>query len=739
MALAVAVGVAMLLATMAIINALGSQNSRGEWMSNPTPYFAQHQRGSQGSPLETTSSKGSIWFLVSTDQFEQQVIVRVDVAATDAHSLVPPGIPRLPGPGQFYASPALAALLRTTPASELGDRFSGTEIGTIGSSALPSPSDLIVVMGDMASTLAHAPGAQRISAFATSSGSGGPDTLGTTGLQVVLGILALVLLFPVLVFIAMATRLSAARREQRFAAMRLAGATLRQVAVIAAVEAVVAALAGVVMGFGLFILVKPALVHVPFAGQPLSAGDLTTGLTDILIVAIGVPFAAAVVARVALRRVRISPLGVTRRVTPSAPRFYRVIPLVAGIAILAFYAAVGRPSSSGGQIQGYLLGFFLIMIGLVLAGPWLTMMGSRIMAKRTSRATLLLAGRRLSDNPRGAFRAISGLILAIFVTSVAFGVISTLLTDHGTAGTGSAASETVADQFAFFQNGSVPTVPSSVTRSLHAIRGVKGVTLVHVAPSGTRIDGHVPDINGLGGDLQYGLVSCADLARTPALGKCQRGATFAALGDDIAFAPLTKSVTVAASTTWPSAHAKSSLGSLPVQIVAVATDGSTSTVARVETVLDRAFPFQSTTSLFGEASLGSQQLLTEMKTASEVVILASLLIAGCSLAVAMVSGVSERKRPFGLLRLTGVPLRVLQRVIALETAGPLVVIALVSATLGLVTSNLFLRSQLGLTLRLPGASYYAIVLGGLAGSLLIIGSTMPLLSRLTRPEDARME
>ncbi len=66
------------------------------------------------------------------------------------------------------------------------------------------------------------------------------------------------------------------------------------------------------------------------------------------------------------------------------------------------------------------------MIGLVIAGPWLTMAGSKIMATRSRRVPLLLAGRRMADNPRGAFRAISGLILAVFVTSVAVGVISTL-------------------------------------------------------------------------------------------------------------------------------------------------------------------------------------------------------------------------------------------------------------------------------------------------------------------------
>jgi hypothetical protein len=375
----------------------------------------------------------------------------------------------------------------------------------------------------------------------------------------------------------------------------------------------------------------------------------------------------------------------------------------------------------------------------VIAGPWLTMAGSKIMAKRTSRVPLLLAGRRLSDNPRGAFRAISGLILAIFVTSVAIGVISTLLTDHGSTSTSSAASKTVTDDFTFSPNNSVPSASTSVVASLRLIHGVTGVTLVYVAPSGMRTDGPVPDINGLGGDVQFGLASCTELATTPALGHCPAGAAYAALGDDVTFMPVTKSVTIAASTTWPSAHIFQNSRGLPVQLIAVATDGSASAIASAETVLDRAFPFVSSTSLFGEIDTGTSQLLTELKSASEVVILASLLIAGCSLAVATAAGVSERKRPFSLLRLTGVPLGILQRVVALETAAPLIVIALVSAVIGLVASDLFLRSQLGLSLRLPAITYYLIVLGGLVGSLAIIGSTLPLLNRITRPEDARME
>jgi hypothetical protein len=48
------------------------------------------------------------------------------VAATGASSPVPPGIPRDPAPGQYYASPALAALLRGTPVNQLADAIPAT-------------------------------------------------------------------------------------------------------------------------------------------------------------------------------------------------------------------------------------------------------------------------------------------------------------------------------------------------------------------------------------------------------------------------------------------------------------------------------------------------------------------------------------------------------------------------------------------------------------------------------------
>ena len=89
------------------------------------------------------------------------------MAATGPTSPVPPGLPRDPGPGQYYASPALASLLRGTPADELADRYPGRLAGTIGDAALPSPDSLYIIIGHTAAQLARTPDAIAVTTIAT--------------------------------------------------------------------------------------------------------------------------------------------------------------------------------------------------------------------------------------------------------------------------------------------------------------------------------------------------------------------------------------------------------------------------------------------------------------------------------------------------------------------------------------------------------------------------------------------
>jgi hypothetical protein len=265
-----------------------------------------------------------------------------------------------------------------------------------------------------------------------------------------------------------------------------------------------------------------------------------------------------------------------------------------------------------------------------------------------------------------------------------------------------------------------------VLTELRATRGVRGVAVIHQSPSSAQ------QMNG------SSLVACDQLASTPAIGTCAPGATVATIGYFLS--NLLGHNSHASSTIWPSAHLPvAGVGRLPVAAVVVATNGSPSSLERARTALEQAFPFQGTPVAVEELDPSTARLLAMIQDMTDVIVVASLIIAACSLAVNIAAGLGERKRPFSLLRLTGVPTAVLHRVVALESALPLLLVAAVSIVVGLVSAALYLHSQVDIAFRIPGIAYWATVVGGLAASLAIIASTFPLLHRITGPEVARNE
>jgi hypothetical protein len=781
LALAVGIGVGLLLTAISAVNAVNAQNDRYAWLNTGLHSVVtlsqsaqikhgagKHSAGQHGGTAAsaasaaasggaatgpaTARSRDPLWGLVTSDEFDGQGIFRVDVAATGPTSPVPPGIPRDPGPGQYYVSPALSALLRSAPADELADRYPGHQAGLIAAAGLPSPDSLVIVVGRSAAQLAQLPSAFKVTGFNTTppNGCGSQSEcvirggLTSKGIDLVLSAVALALLLPVLIFIGTATRLSAARREQRFAAMRLVGASPRQVSLIAAVESTVAALAGVGIGFGLFFVLRIPMAAIPFTGQSFFPAELSLSLRDILVVAVGVPAAAAVAARLALRRVNISPLGVTRRVTPGAPRAWRVLPLLAGLADLGFFAVHGKPASNSGQVEAFTSGFALIIVGLVIAGPWLTMAGTRVLAQRASRPGALIAARRLADDPRAAFRAVSGLILALFVFTVAAALLATSDTERVGPIDGAAANNTMVDQFSnlvqvrqgrLMAAGSVPPPSATALTRLQQIAGVRGVAEFRTDPGLTITS---PQLQ-----LQRfpaAVVSCTQLASTPGLGRCPAGAAAAmfpaSLGDIGWNGDL-------AQVTWPVAEIPAGqLARLPLSALDVATNGSRSAIDQARTVLENAYPVGTSSAppaTFAEDNAVSNAANNAYQQLADVVILASLAVAGCTLATSVAGGLADRKRPFSLLRLTGAKLGTLRRVIVLESAVPLLAVAVVAIGTGFGASALYATMEMKLALASPGAAYYVLCCAGIVLALGAILATFPVLRRITGPETARSE
>ncbi len=691
-AAAVALGVVLLLTALASYSALHAQDARTGWLQTST-------HNHQPSISEATSDP--LWWLKTHDEFGGQPIQRIDLAATGPHSPIPPGIAALPAPGQFYASPALAALLARTPPDQLGNRYPGHQVGVIGHAGLASPDDLIIMIGDSARHLAGQPGSTAVRSIETAPT---PHSLSTFQ-QVGLALGAAGLLFPILTLVAMATRIAAARREQRLAAMRLVGATIGQVALLAAVEAAAAAFAGAIAGTGLFYLLRPPLARLRVTGVRWYAADINPSTITIAVVCLAVPLAAAAAATTTLRRVQLSPLAVVRRLTPAAPNIKRLIPLGLGVFTLAIFALSGRTYSRGASdsyAPTIVAGFVLIMIGIIAAGPWLTMACTRLLALRSGRAATLIATRRLADNPAAAFRAVSGLILAVFIGTVF--VAGTATAASGTAlGDDPAAATTV---IARPTGAPLPAITAAtLSTALRSQHGVRALTLIR-SYAGS-------DVNG----FPQGLLACGELSGTPEIGRCDPAT-------QVAIMPL---YSLDAGHTqpqqhWPAAHnAPNNLTPLPVQAVVIATDGTPAALERIRTKVDTIAPRRVTVpQTLGQLSAASIRDATQLQHLGDLTILISVILAGCSLAVAVAGSLVERKRPFALLRLTGMPIRSLRRVVLLEAAVPLIGLTISSAAAGLLTAELLLRALRSATIRTPGLPYYLTVLAGIAIALALV-------------------
>ena len=237
-----------------------------------------------------------------------------------------------------------------------------------------------------------------------------------------------------------------------------------------------------------------------------------------------------------------------------------------------------------------------------------------------------------------------------------------------------------------------------------------------------------------------GVVSCAQLAAVPALGRCPAGTAAAAFPADGFNGPLFG--TDATTITWSAANVPAAqLDTLGVDAINVATDGTVPAVEQARTVLENAhaYPAVSTPSTISDIIAQENSANSDYQQLANTVILVSLPIAGCTLAAAIAAGLADRKRPFSLLRLTGARLATLRRVVALEGAVPLLAVAAVAIGTGFGGAAMYASMAQQHPMVAPGAAYYLLTAGGILAALGIIAATFPLLARITGPEVARNE
>ncbi|MET9967908.1 ABC transporter permease, partial [Streptomyces sp. NPDC006356] len=312
-------------------------------------------------------------------------------------------------------------------------------------------------------------------------------------------------------------------------------------------------------------------------------------------------------------RPRRSPLGVAQQ---ADPRRTRAIRLVLFVAVLGY---IWMSTGDGGQLKSrQLLALLALFYGAFwLFGPWVVDRLGRIVGRRAKRPATLLAARRLSDDPRGAWRTVSGLVLAGFVAG--FFSVSTL----GSEGPS--------------HHGQVAVITANAADARHTAAEARtalheaGVTATVAVTSEDDFDSLLGGVDGVTAQVSGGQerIDAAVTALTP-------------LGS----------------------------GRYPITQEYVSASDDTVT-ARVATV-------------------------------SVATLVLSFLVAAASAGLTAAANILDRRRVYGLLRLSGTPLDVLDRARIRETVIPLAVLAGGTTAMG-VYGAVQLNKAAGTTVNTSGA------------------------------------
>jgi hypothetical protein len=360
----------------------------------------------------------------STQVWDGQRLGRVLLAGVGPDAPRPPGVARLPGPGEAVVSPALARRLPGDPA--LASVVPGRVVATIGPAGLLGPDELFAYVGVWP---------DEVDGLHSGIAWGSRDRFLLQPQQEGLTQgLALLVLPPVVIYLVVCSRLAAATRARRYAALRLLGLRRRQVLRLAAGEAALAGGVGAVLGIGLYVLAHPRLADSGVLGfrwyphvAPLT--PVRAGVVVALVVGL-----AALLGAVGLRRALTRPVAARSDVVEPRPRPLLVAPLAAGLGLIAFPLLVTPPEVDPtarlamGDGMGWLVlgGVLLAVVGLLGGLRPLLVTAGGVLRHDWLPFVVRLAGRRMACAPTGTLRLLAGVALLVLVAGVGEGALRDL-------------------------------------------------------------------------------------------------------------------------------------------------------------------------------------------------------------------------------------------------------------------------------------------------------------------------
>ncbi|MFF9475084.1 FtsX-like permease family protein [Streptomyces roseolus] len=362
-------------------------------------------RAVDGSEQVTSPRPDSFLHLSRTTVYRDDVVSGLLLRPEGDAPPVPPGADAFPKAGEMLVSPALGELLDSPEGALLRERLPFRVAGTIGEAGLIGPAELRYV--------AHAAflDADDLDGRGTRYGWSVPEEPMNAFLILLVVVACVVLLLPVLVFVATAVRFGGEQRDRRLAALRLIGADTASTRRIAAGESLAGALLGLLVGLGLFAAARQFAGAFTIWDVNAYPGDVVPMPALAALVLVVVPVASVVVTLFAMRGVVVEPLGVVRASAPRRRRlWWRLLLLAAGAAFLVPLMGDVEVTRTDLDTVGVVTGTTLALIGLTTLLPWLVEAGVKRLG--TGPVAWQLAVRRLQLSSGTAARAVSGIVVA---------------------------------------------------------------------------------------------------------------------------------------------------------------------------------------------------------------------------------------------------------------------------------------------------------------------------------------
>lgn len=671
----------------------------------------------------------------TTTDFRGQAISLVHLQATGPNSPIPPGVDRLPAPGEVFLSPKLDELVAADTSGLLRPRLPGKPVGIIDAEAVLNPNDLVVYAGT-----GNPRNGVAIYAFGAPPGYETPFERGLLSL-LLLGLF--VLLTPVFIFVGTVSRLGGAARDRRLAALRLAGSSLAQLRRITAAESLVGAAAGLVVGTALFLLFRGTAANFQVFRFGLYPDDLTPSWPLVVLIVLAVPALTVATAWASQRHLVVEPLGVVRETAqPKRRLWWRLLPVVIGILLIApdfgVASELGRWALIGGAA--------LLMVGIPALLPWLL---ERVVSRiKGGPPSFQLAIRRMQSDSGTPSRVVAGLCVVLA------GAIALQSLLAGQAAMDADRHDDTGGRITVYADGSV------ADRAIAAVRTVPGVADFQVLRSlfveGKRQDGML---------VLIAVADCAMIEATTTATGCRDGDVFAdpsflhigqsakITDNDKREQPWTVPVTPRPFEVKPSSVTETLAPQvlatpaavagvdLAAALVTAALRGTTGNPDFVELVRNSVAPYsgQVTVAAYkGERASTEARMFDDARDILLGGALFVLLLAGVSLLVLAQEQVRERRRALGALSATGVPVRVIVRSLLWQNGIPLLLGIVLATATGIAVAALGKRLFWD-GLYVDWSAVALLAAAAVVMVLLVTASTVPSVRSAAKAENLRTE